>query len=118
MPYTFYDVVHVGTDKDSFVHKRVPRGFGTGSGCGGWPSCCSTGDARPGTASAPSGRGRGRRRLPLSGLAAAVVLAAFTLSAITSTPFHLNDATFVFGVLTGLGSGAYSRLALAPTGSA
>jgi O-antigen ligase len=37
--------------------------------------------------------------------------AAFSLSAITSNPFYVNDTMFIFGVLTGIAGGLYSRSA-------
>ncbi len=43
------------------------------------------------------------------GLIAAVTLIAFILSANASNPFFLMDALFMFGVLTGLGSGTFER---------
>ena len=117
VPYTFYDLILGVTNKNSFIHNGYV-GLWYRFGVWGlalvlfyWARSAWHGlrafRMQPGP-SVP----------PLSGLAAAVVLAAFTLSTVTSNPFHLNDATFIFGVLTGLGSGAYRRLAPAPAGLA
>lgn len=46
----------------------------------------------------------------IAGLAAAITLIAFLLSAMTSNPFFLKDTLFTFGVLMGLTGGAYERL--------
>ena len=45
----------------------------------------------------------------LGGIMAGITLIAFTLSAVTSSPFYQNDTTFMFGVLTGLAAGAWER---------
>ncbi len=50
-----------------------------------------------------------RRILRIGGLISAVTLISFLLSANASNPFFLMDALFMFGVLTGLGSGTYER---------
>lgn len=50
-----------------------------------------------------------RRILRIGGLISAITLITFLLSANASNPFFLMDALFMFGVLTGLGSGAYER---------
>lgn len=50
----------------------------------------------------------------LCAVSAVCVLAATTLSALTSNPFHLDDSTFLFGLLTGMAGGAWERVRLEP----
>lgn len=48
----------------------------------------------------------------LCAVGAVCVLSATTLSALTSNPFHLDDSTFLFGLLTGMAGGAWERVHL------
>ena len=107
VPYIFYDIVHVGTDQDPFVHNAY-IGLWYKFGILGisailfvWGKTVWRGvrslriDAKPFT--------------KIVTFSSAMALTAFAVGAMTSNPFFLMDGTLLFGMLTGLVSGGYRR---------
>ncbi len=107
VPYLFYDIVHVGTDQDPFVHNAYIGLWykfgilGLASVLYIWGKTVWRGvrtlriDAAPFT--------------KIVTFSSAMALIAFAVGAMTSNPFFLMDGTLLFGMLTGLVSGGYRR---------
>ncbi|MEZ4702136.1 MAG: O-antigen ligase family protein [Rhodothermales bacterium] len=111
VPYPFFDLAHMATEHDAFVHNGYiglwyKYGLlGLGLILGVWILSIRRG-IQAYRASLASMATR------LCGLASAVTLSAFMLTTITSNPFYLNDTLFIFGFLLGVAQGAYERTRL------
>ncbi len=106
--YPFFDIAHMATDTDSFVHNGY---FGLWYKFG-LPGLCLV--LWIWFASIRSGIRAFRSRhaampIRLCGLASAVTLSAFLLTTNTSNPFYLNDTLFIFGLLFAISQGAFQR---------
>lgn len=107
VPYIFYDIAHVGTDQDAFVHNAYIGLWykfgilGLGSVLYIWGKIVWRGV-----------RALRIRAIPFTKIvtfSSAMALTAFAVGAMTSNPFFLMDGTLLFGMLTGLVSGGYRR---------
>ena len=107
VPYTFFDMVHVSTDQDAFVHNAFLGVWykfgiwGLGLVLHVWISAVRKGlrAVRIDSASPTCVRA----------FAAGIALGSLTLGSMTSNPFFLMDGTLLFGLLAGLASGAHRR---------
>lgn len=113
VPYVFFDLAHMGTDKDAFIHNgyiSLWYKFGLWGllliifvwGRLAWQGLHAFHRDNHNTWS------------KLGGLAAGISLVAIALSTLTSNPFFLKDSTFLFGVLLGLAGGAFHRMSRDP----
>jgi O-Antigen ligase len=107
--YPFFDIAHMTTDTDSFVHNgyvSVWYKYGLpGLGLVFWIWFSSI---RSGIRAFRIRHGAMTTRL--CGLASAVTLSAFLLTTNTSNPFYLNDTLFIFGFLLAVSQGALQRI--------
>ena len=114
--YSFYDIVHLVTDSDAFVHNGyVGLWYKFGLWGLGLMLFFWAGTIR---------RGILAFRIPTlspfartCGLAGAIGLCAFTLSTITSNPFFVKDTVFIFSLTAGVSAGAWRRCHLEAHGA-
>ena len=106
VPYVFYDIVHESTDVDAFVHNGYLSIWykfgivGLALTLTAWAGAAWHGIRAFRLANAPA-------PVRFAGIVSACALAGFSISAITSNPYYVNDTLFMLGFLMGLGSGAY-----------
>lgn len=111
VPYAFFDLAHMATDRDAFIHNGYVSLWyrfglwGLGLVLFIWARLAWRGLQAFRIQS-------GDTVARLYGLAAVGGLTALTLTTLTSNPFYLKDATFIFGILLGLAGGAYHRMRL------
>ncbi|HEX7069844.1 MAG TPA: O-antigen ligase family protein [Rhodothermales bacterium] len=110
VPFRMYDMTFTATREDTFIHNgyiSVWYRFGL------WGlGCLLVVYGATVLRAARSLRGNIEVLTRICGTAALVALVAYSLPAITSNPFHLNDGLFIYGVLFGMAAGAAERAQL------
>jgi O-antigen ligase len=107
VPFRMYDMTFTATREDTFIHNgyiSIWYRFGI------WGlGCLLVVYGATMLRAARVVRGRIDVLSRVCGTAALVSLVAYSLPAITSNPFHLNDGLFIYGVLFGMAAGAAER---------
>ncbi|MDZ4698989.1 MAG: O-antigen ligase family protein [Rhodothermales bacterium] len=107
--YPFFDIAHMATETDSFVHNGyVSMWYRYGLPGLGLVLWIWFSSIRSGIRAFRFRHAAMTTRL--CGLASAVTLSAFLLTTNTSNPFYLNDTLFIFGFLLAVSQGALLRI--------